>query len=57
MQTLLRRLENYRLQETKLQWEGTFAEYLDMAVKNPAAAQLSHESGRQTPMSPSFGTT
>lgn len=42
MQTLLRRLENYRLQETKLQWEGTFAEYLDMVVKNPAAAQLSH---------------
>lgn len=39
---LLARLEQYRLEEKKLSWEGTFKEYLEMVTKNPQIAQLSH---------------
>ncbi len=36
------RLEAYRLQQKELGWSGTFEEYLDIAIKNPHVAQLSH---------------
>src|SRR5258708_4970803 len=36
------RLEAYRLQQKELTWSGTFEEYLDIAIKNPHVAQLSH---------------
>ena len=39
---LVERLEQYRREESKLAWEGTFAEYFDLAIKNPKIAQLSH---------------
>jgi serine protein kinase len=39
---LLERLEQYRREEGQLAWEGTFAEYFELAVKNPRVAQLSH---------------
>ncbi|HEV8636760.1 MAG TPA: protein prkA [Chloroflexota bacterium] len=39
---LLERLEQYRREEGELAWEGSFAEYFELAVKNPRLAQLSH---------------
>ncbi len=39
---VLRRLEEYRLQEKKLSWQGTFKEYLELVKANPRIAQLSH---------------
>lgn len=42
MQSLLKKLEEHRLQETHLHWDGTFAEYLELISKNPAVAQFSH---------------
>jgi serine protein kinase len=39
---LVEKLEQYRREEEKLAWEGTFAEYFELAVKSPRAAQLSH---------------
>ncbi|KKM08972.1 protein prkA [Clostridiales bacterium PH28_bin88] len=39
---ILRRLEEYRLQEKKLSWEGPFAEYLDLVTQNPGIARLAH---------------
>jgi serine protein kinase len=42
MQNLIRRLEEHRQRESRLAWEGTFAEYLDIVAKNPAVAQFSH---------------
>src|SRR5262249_41810199 len=39
---LIAKLEEYRAQEQKLAWEGTFADYLDLVVKNPRLADLSH---------------
>ncbi|WP_418790056.1 PrkA family serine protein kinase [Phosphitispora sp. TUW77] len=39
---ILKELADYRKQQEVLQWEGTFAQYLDMVVKNPQIAQLSH---------------
>jgi len=39
---LLKRLEEYREQEKKLDWQGTFKDYFDLVVKNPSIAQLSH---------------
>ena len=39
---LLERLEEYRREEEKLAWEGTFRQYLDLAISNPSVAQLSH---------------
>ncbi len=40
---LIRKLEAYRERERKLKWEGTFSQYFELVVKNPALAQLSHE--------------
>jgi len=42
MVNLLDKLEQYRREESKLSWEGTFGEYLELVVANPGVAQLSH---------------
>ncbi|HEY3369055.1 MAG TPA: PrkA family serine protein kinase [Symbiobacteriaceae bacterium] len=42
MHNLLKRLEEHRLTESRLTWEGTFADYLEMVAKNPANAQFAH---------------
>lgn len=39
---LVSRLEQYRAEEQKLGWEGTFTEYFDLVTKNPKPARLSH---------------
>ncbi|HEV2123917.1 MAG TPA: protein prkA, partial [Chloroflexota bacterium] len=39
---LRQRLEAYRQEEQRLAWEGTFAEYFELAVKQPHLARLSH---------------
>ncbi|HWE61524.1 MAG TPA: protein prkA, partial [Chloroflexota bacterium] len=36
------RLEAYRQQQKELAWTGAFDEYLEIAIKNPHVAQLSH---------------
>jgi serine protein kinase len=36
------RLEAYRQEEKRLTWEGTFAEYFDLVVKQPQVARLAH---------------
>jgi serine protein kinase len=40
---LVKRLEEYRDRERELQWEGTFAEYFEIATKKTEVARLSHE--------------
>ena len=40
---LVKRLEEYRDRERGLQWEGTFAQYFEIATKKPEVAHLSHE--------------
>lgn len=42
MNALLKRLEEYRIGEGALRWQGSFAEYLDLVAKNPAVTQFSH---------------
>lgn len=42
MQSLIKRLEEHRLTESKLTWEGTFADYLELVAKNPAVVQFAH---------------
>lgn len=42
MQSLLRRLEEHRRQESQLHWEGTFAEYLETVAKLPQVARFAH---------------
>jgi len=39
---LIERLENYRKEEQKLAWQGTFAEYFNLVIASPNIAQLSH---------------
>ncbi len=39
---LMERLAQYRSEEEKLNWEGTFADYLEMVKANPRIARLSH---------------
>ncbi|CEK15480.1 putative serine protein kinase, PrkA [Chthonomonas calidirosea] len=38
----LRRMSEQRAHERELAWEGTFADYLDMVIKNPRIADLAH---------------
>ena len=38
----LKRLEEHRALEKRLNWEGTFADYLEIVKKNPAVCQLAH---------------
>ncbi|GCE47197.1 putative serine protein kinase PrkA [Thermosporothrix hazakensis] len=40
---LVKRLEEYRDRERELLWEGTFAQYFEIASKRPEVARLSHE--------------
>src|SRR5947209_20052718 len=40
---LVKRLEEYRDRERGLQWEGTFAQYFEIATKKPEVGRLSHE--------------
>ncbi len=40
---LVKRLEEYRDRERDLQWEGTFAQYFEIATKKSEVARLSHE--------------
>ena len=40
---LVKRLEEYRDRERELQWEGTFAQYFEIASKDPKVGRLSHE--------------
>ena len=40
---LVKRLEEYRDRERELQWEGTFADYFEIATKKPEVPRLSHE--------------
>ncbi len=40
---LVKRLEEYRDRERDLMWEGTFAQYFEIATKKPHVARLSHE--------------
>src|SRR5713226_2856479 len=40
---LVKRLEEYRDRERGLLWEGTFAQYFEVASKKPQASRLSHE--------------
>jgi serine protein kinase len=39
---LIHRLEQYRNEEHKLAWQGTFAQYFDLVAANPQISQLSH---------------
>jgi len=39
---LVQKLQNYRAEQQKLLWEGTFKEYFDRVVERPAIAALSH---------------
>lgn len=39
---ILRRIEQYREAEQRLQWEGTFAEYLEIVKEQPWVAQTAH---------------
>ncbi len=40
---LVKRLEEYRERERALTWEGTFAQYFEIATRQPSVAQLAHE--------------
>ncbi len=40
---LVKRLEEYRDRERELMWEGTFAQYFEIASKRPEISRLSHE--------------
>lgn len=39
---ILKRIENYRAQEEKLKWEGTFSDYLKLLETKPWIAQSAH---------------
>jgi serine protein kinase len=40
---LVKRLEAFRERERSLKWEGTFAQYFEITVKQQSVTQLSHE--------------
>jgi len=54
---LVKRLEEYRDRERELQWEGTFAQYFEIASKNPKVGSLSHERIYDMIMDAGFDTT
>ncbi|EDL65193.1 PrkA family serine protein kinase [Bacillus sp. SG-1] len=39
---ILKKVEGYRVEEEKLKWEGTFADYLDIIKERPIVAQSAH---------------
>src|SRR5258708_17288636 len=40
---LVKRLEEYRDRERGLLWEGTFAQYFEIATKKPEVSRLAHD--------------
>jgi len=40
---LVKRLEEYRDREREIQWEGTFAQYFEIATKKQEVTRLAHE--------------
>jgi predicted Ser/Thr protein kinase len=54
---LVKRLEEYRDREKGLQWEGTFAQYFEIATKKPQVSRLSHERIYHMIMDAGFETT
>lgn len=42
MHSLIKRLEEHRLAESRLSWEGSFADYLELVAKRPGIAQFAH---------------
>ena len=39
---ILKKIEQHRAAEERLQWEGTFAEYLELVKERPWVAQTAH---------------
>ncbi|MFP7693563.1 serine/threonine protein kinase PrkA [Bacillus subtilis] len=39
---ILKKIEQYREEEQRLKWEGTFADYLEIIKENPMVAQSAH---------------
>lgn len=39
---ILKKIKNYREEEDRLKWEGTFAEYLEIVKERPEVAQTAH---------------
>ncbi len=39
---ILKKIENFREEEERLKWEGTFADYLALLNKKPWIAQTAH---------------
>ena len=39
---ILKKIERFREEEERLQWEGTFAEYLEIVKERPWVAQTAH---------------
>jgi serine protein kinase len=54
---LVKRLEEYRDRERELQWEGTFAQYFEIATKKPEVIRLAHERIYTMIMDPGIETT
>ena len=42
MKDITERLSDYRAEEARIGWEGTFTQYFDMVKENPNVARLSH---------------
>ena len=40
---LVARLEQFRAEERKLAWQGTFKDYFDIVISRPDVSQLAHE--------------
>ncbi|MFC0470556.1 PrkA family serine protein kinase [Halalkalibacter kiskunsagensis] len=40
--TILKKIENFREEEERLKWEGTFADYLELLKEKPWVAQTAH---------------
>src|SRR6266576_2900279 len=54
---LVKRLEEYRDRERELQWEGTFAQYFEIATKKPEVIRLAHERIYRMIMDAGVGTS
>ena len=54
---LVKRLEEYRDRERELQWEGTFAQYFEIATKKPEVTRLAHERIYRMIMDAGVGTS
>jgi serine protein kinase len=54
---LVKRLEEYRDRERELQWEGTFAQYFEIATKKPEVTRLAHERIYRMIMEAGVGTS